>query len=785
MDATGVSEALSSGELHLSGRQLPEVPQLVFSCSGLMLLDLSANSLSGLPNALSELKSLTHLDVSFNQLRELPACLGSLTALTSLRASFNQIERLHPQALVGLGGCLQELHLGDNALTAAGLPPQLGCLTRLSHLDLRYNHGLNALPSELGYLVAGPAPGPVQGQVAAAVVAGGTIEQRNVAGGGGCLRYLDLEGCPLGEGCSDSRPGTAGAAAPNPAPAAAQQQQQQRQALYRRLQAAAAAAKQTAESWGSGGAAAEAEAQRVLAEALRQLQRLGSSSPDASRGSAGTLTPPAVAGLTAGAGGGAGVGAHANGRADVLVLTSGAAAGGGAAHGRGTEGKGRREAATTAGPELGPPEPSSSDGGAGDGGQGGRADTGTRQRHRSQPRLPPGLSLASDDTDVDATGGFHSPLTDLRNSHADLELSCMKGDEEYGGAGPQGINIVGPGAAAAPPLPPSPGGGGEGGRRGAVAAALAVAFEELSDMPPAAAAAMYRSLDVVATGVQEMQEGRPLSRSGSSQYNAGGGAVGRPVSTASRLHSHHQQRPGSSSMRYGSSYGLDPPSAWTTATAAASRPGSAAGHGLGPGGYVESQQRQQQQQPLTGALALLATSGMGPAAGLGQGPGRGGGGGGRWQPSDASSAAGNGSGLGALGPITFPLASGVRCMLRGAAAAKSGRPPSAAPTSEQASAEVVIGVAAASTAAATRGPERTMASVGPADGREGGLGGLGEARADGVGGDGDDAALAAHLDQLAVVRRLLGGRNPELVRALDDTVFENGNGTADWAETGE
>jgi hypothetical protein len=37
-------------------RQLPEVPQLVFACCGLALLDFSANSLVSLPAALSELK---------------------------------------------------------------------------------------------------------------------------------------------------------------------------------------------------------------------------------------------------------------------------------------------------------------------------------------------------------------------------------------------------------------------------------------------------------------------------------------------------------------------------------------------------------------------------------------------------------------------------------------------------------------------------------------------------------------------------------------------------------
>lgn len=96
-----------------------------------------------------------------------------------------------------------------------------------------------------------------------------------------------------------------------------------------------------------------------------------------------------------------------------------------------------------------------------------------------------------------------SPLTDLRNSHADLELSYDDDDDEGGRAGGPGINIVGDGAGAAPPLSPGPLSPGMSGAMGdGTSSAMSRALEELADLPPAAAAAMYRSLDMVAAGVQ-------------------------------------------------------------------------------------------------------------------------------------------------------------------------------------------------------------------------------------------------------------------------------------------
>nr|BCL66131.1 hypothetical protein [Volvox africanus] len=809
MDAAELSNALSSGELHLLGRQLSEVPQSVFACCGLVLLDISANTITSLPGALSELKGLTHLDVSFNQLHELPACLGALTALTCLKASYNQIERLHPQALVGLGGCLRELHLGDNALTLGGLPPQLRCLTRLAHLDLRYNHRLTALPPELGCL-APPSPTPGQGRGQgteplpgpAAAVTPATASKQLSWGVGGCLRHLNLEGCPLGE-CfpaeAGSRPGTSA----NGGTGALQQQQQ---AIYRRLKAATAAVF-AAEG---GEAVVEAEAQKGLAQALRELHRFGSARPPSSPSSASSSLSgeqvsrlrPEVAGTaprdrTEAGAGAAGTGgpradrvSSSGGRVDLLVLTpaptltcSGGIVTQSAGNVGGTTSAGAEGSRTTdAGPTCALGRGSGPVAGSGPAGRASACESGAlghlqpfqlydgpglRGGGSGRGRLhlchPQTGGLAGGGVDPETPDVPRSPLTDLRNSHADLEL--VDRHEEDGDLGPLEIDIVGsrPGAATGPQQLSTA--SGEGSQAGLMSAALVIALEELSELPPAAAAAMYRSLDVVAAGVQEIREGRPLSRGGNSYANptstsAATRAMGPtclrpPATSASRPATHHQRRPGSSLLRPSSSSSsssyIQDPLGPRTHSSHSSRPDSSADRGTGDSSKG-------QQQSLTGAMALLAAAGMRPPAATASGQEANGMGG--WRQtgnggSDASLAVGGGGGgtglgLGTLAPITFPLASGVRGMLRGVGtAANAGKP-----------------------AQATR--NSTSSAVAPVSNGSAGVSAwIGNRAADRAVTDGDgDAELAAELDRLAMVRRMLADRKPELVRALDEQMFE-------------
>nr|BBC28442.1 putative Leucine-rich repeat (LRR) protein, homolog of Volvox carteri MTF0684/MTM0041 [Yamagishiella unicocca] len=555
--------------------------------------------------------SLTSLDVSFNQLHELPACLGALTLLTCLRAQYNQIERVHPQAFSGLGGCLVELHLGDNAL--GSLPAEVGCLSRLARLDLRYTR-LTELPAELSRL-----------------------------GDVGCLQQLGLEGCPLGaaqEGRPEGRPATAGTP----------REQQQQQALYRRIRKAAADTEAAA-----GGAVAG----QALAEVLKQLgttaqagrpgheAAAGRGAGSSSGGAGSRSQPPAAAGPGPGSAA-ASTGAPAAGggarKVNVLSLgsggsgagatsSSGPGGGGGVAGGAREQGDASRGTAAEPNAGAGPryaqlqplqlhsaaaPEPGSAARGSG----GGDVRAQGRPRRQHPGAVPP-----------------RSPLTDLRNSHADLELSYVDEDDDEP-ADDEGINIVGAGGAgAAPPLSPgepSPGGGAP--------RAMALALEELSELPPAAAAVMYRSLDMVAAGVQEMREGRPLSRGGTSAGVPLPPNAMRPASSS---------RPGSQHRRPGSSSSYGDPLRPRTSSSASGLPGSAGG----------GAPRQPPGEELTGAMALLASVGMRAGGSGGQGAG---GTPGRRNPGgDSDAGCGEGSGLGALAPITFPLASGVRGMLRG------------------------------------------------------------------------------------------------------------------------
>lgn len=105
---------------------------------------------------------------------------------------------------------------------------------------------------------------------------------------------------------------------------------------------------------------------------------------------------------------------------------------------------------------------------------------------------------------------------------------------------------------------------------------------------------------------------------------------------------------------------------------------------------------------------------------------------------DAGDEAAGGSGLGAMGPITFPLAAGVRGVLRGGSGGRTGSGGVRQPAS---------GVGAAPWPDADATPAAGGVAVGDA---------------------------VAEEDALATVRRLLAGRAPELLAALDERVLADG-----------
>ncbi|KAG2429209.1 hypothetical protein HXX76_010979 [Chlamydomonas incerta] len=743
MDQADLNQTLETGELNLSARQLQGIPDLVFTCCSLQVLNLSANSIGSLPSTLAQLRSLTDLDLSFNQLRELPECLGALTGLVSLRAQYNQIERVHPGAVSRLGDCLEELVLADNSLIC--LPPELGCLSRLRRLDLRFNSRLTALPPQLGRLA-------------------------------GSLVQLGVEGCPLGE--ADPAETAGKPQAPGSRPASATPARKQLQHFYRVLQQVAAQAEAEVQVTGvTAPGAAGGRACHALQAVLQQLQRVGelteqrpastaAARSHAPEGAAGAKPANGSSGTAQLLGGGAHLDMaaaqdkHQGTRAKDVACSKLAAE----SESRGPGSK-RVEVLTLGNTAVDSHDPAVSRSGSGSGRM-------ARPGHL-QPlstHLGPGVARAA------AAAAPRSPLTDLRNSHADLELSYDDDDEEGGGqvAGP-GINIVGDGAGAVPPLSPGPLSPGMSGAAGdGTSSAMSRALEELADLPPAAAAAMYRSLDMVAAGVQEMREGRPLSRGGTAAARGLPVAMSRP-SNSSQAH----RRPGSSSLRPGSSMGRygEP-----------HRPGTASYGGranTAPG----SGQAVASSQPLTGAMALLASAGMGPeyrSAGVGS-YGSGTGDARRPASSDAagSSAAaaggdGGGSALGGMAPITFPLASGVRGMLRNSSrgssrGAQEGGLTGAAPAGEAIPGARPAGLPPGPSVAAAAKPmaqgQGSRALIGKIDA---GCGDSAVGGDDKAGAGGGDAALGVALDQLDVVRRLLAARNPCLLEALDHEVFLEG-----------
>ncbi|GAX73576.1 hypothetical protein CEUSTIGMA_g1027.t1 [Chlamydomonas eustigma] len=185
-------------------------------------------------------------------------------------------------------------------------------------------------------------------------------------------------------------------------------------------------------------------------------------------------------------------------------------------------------------------------------------------------------------------------------------------------------------------------------------------MREVMDLPPAAAAAMYRAWDTVRTGVHEVQEGRPLTRGGTADPHSSTGLSRLLASSSIRFGPGTAQglRPGSvapghlrAGLTFSSSHRRPP-------TAGGARPGTAAGGSSSRLPLTEqsvtsllegtSRASQASESETRSARALSTDINL-------QGAVRGTGGG----------------GFEGLPPITFPLTSGVRSMLRQISAGKS------------------------------------------------------------------------------------------------------------------
>ena len=170
----------------------------------------------------------------------------------------------------------------------------------------------------------------------------------------------------------------------------------------------------------------------------------------------------------------------------------------------------------------------------------------------------------------------------------------------------------------------------------------ASAMEEVMSLPPAAAAILYRTWDSVRTGVQEVQAGRPLTRGGTA---SAGGAAAAAATASRKLLGSAAGRPGSSTL------GRPPPGssggtmrAGLLSSATSRRPMTAQARARAGTPALR-------EQTVSGLLVAFSS---------------------KREPSStvvstvasAAGTAGTSSGFEGLPPITFPLTTGVRAMLR-------------------------------------------------------------------------------------------------------------------------
>lgn len=131
-----------------TGNDLSAVPDWIGELATLATLYLDGPRLQSLPDALGRLTALTSLGLFDTGLTELPACIGQLSALDSLSVTnAPQLRRLPPEI-----GALSNLrHLDLSGCAVHTLPAQIGDLSRLEHLTARHS-ALSVLPDEIGHL---------------------------------------------------------------------------------------------------------------------------------------------------------------------------------------------------------------------------------------------------------------------------------------------------------------------------------------------------------------------------------------------------------------------------------------------------------------------------------------------------------------------------------------------------------------------------------------------------------------------------------------------------------
>eukprot|EP00742_Colponemidia_sp_Colp-10_P010981 GILJ01012129.1.p1 GENE.GILJ01012129.1~~GILJ01012129.1.p1 ORF type:complete len:710 (+),score=124.52 GILJ01012129.1:74-2203(+) len=134
---TFVREAATTGELHLNGQSLTDLPVWLSDLRDLSLLDVSNNSIVALSSHVSSLQKLKTLAAHHNEISLVPLDILSLELLTSLDLSANKLQRFLPDAdLVNRLNQLQILKLSSNQLRS--FPAEVTNIKSLVELHLDF-----------------------------------------------------------------------------------------------------------------------------------------------------------------------------------------------------------------------------------------------------------------------------------------------------------------------------------------------------------------------------------------------------------------------------------------------------------------------------------------------------------------------------------------------------------------------------------------------------------------------------------------------------------------------
>ncbi|XP_071800263.1 leucine-rich repeat-containing protein 40-like [Asterias amurensis] len=136
-------------KLILACNKLQEISNDIQQLPALTVLDVHDNVLTSLPPAIGELLNLQRLNVSHNKLTSLPTEIFKLRHLLTLHAEFNDLTAVDE----GIGEYihLEDLNLSHNKLTT--LPYTIGQLGKLKTMNISENQ-ITLLPSTMGLLKA-------------------------------------------------------------------------------------------------------------------------------------------------------------------------------------------------------------------------------------------------------------------------------------------------------------------------------------------------------------------------------------------------------------------------------------------------------------------------------------------------------------------------------------------------------------------------------------------------------------------------------------------------------